>query len=876
MDAITPRRLQRSNSVADFSNNPAIARQDQTFPVATTGQTSVVNGVMFSTPPQISSQPDFSRRRTVPNHEPVNSRTSNENNAILVRPASISTAAVNNQQSFMEAVQHSARPFFNASAPEFTPRQHNLYASEVNNNVQMPTTPDSWIFETNEYNRRGRSRHKPPKLQLMSFDGNPLNWPMFIQNFRVQIHDAVDTDEERIAHLNNCLPTWIRAQMGRLLMHAGLYRQALAELYKRYGSQQVIAKTCSSTLEKLRPFGDDDYKGLSHFSATLNSVVATLQLCGFSAELHSYATVASLLTRISPKLLDRWSIKTWEAQPSVPTLDDFATFIDNACMAEYSKRIGGGPPAPQRAPRATTAAPPMLAKPAVYAIATENECPVCKAKHSLANCKQFQQLKSEKRAEIVRKSSACLRCLNVGHRGNECTREKACGAGGCKKLHHPLLHDAPRLFPAKRSTSDSADNSHEFSSHFTGATLAATVTLLPIVPITLKANGRRVETFAFLDQGSEVTLLKADVAKALRLDGPAFNTSVQTVNGSATQKLVKLPELTATSRDNSASFRLHGAYSIENLIIANKSRSVRNFEKSWSHLKGITFQSPDPGQIAILIGADQPAAIEILEYRKDPLNQRAPRGIRTHFGWCIAGPATENRKSSFSCHRTFLPGNADEDDPLLKAFRQFIAYDAYGENRNRCPPLSAQAARAIEIMTSSIKHVDGHYEVGIPFQDDQPNLPINQKDALRHLFWLEKRLLRDATLCKRYVAGMQETIALGHARKLTSAEVRASTPGRAWYNTHHPVINPKKPEKLRIVFNLAAVFSGVSLNSKLLKGPDLTSSLVGVLMRLRTQPVAVVADIEKMFHQVRVPRRDRDVLRFFWRMPASNDPPGVY
>ena len=58
-------------------------------------------------------------------------------------------------------------------------------------------------------------------------------------------------------------------------------------------------------------------------------------------------------------------------------------------------------------------------------------------------------------------------------------------------------------------------------------------------------------------------------------------------------------------------------------------------------------------------------------------------------------------------------------------------------------------------MTSSIKHVDGHYEVGIPFQDDQPNLPINQKDALRHLFWLEKRLFSEATLYKRYEVGMQ-------------------------------------------------------------------------------------------------------------------------
>ena len=49
-----------------------------------------------------------------------------------------------------------------------------------------------------------------------------------------------------------------------------------------------------------------------------------------------------------------------------------------------------------------------------------------------------------------------------------------------------------------------------------------------------------------------------------------------------------------------------------------------------------------------------------------------------------------------------------------------------------------------------------------------------------------------------------------------------------------------------------------------LQGPDLTNKLVGVLLRLRLHPVAVMADVEAMFHQVRVVRRDQDVLLFLW------------
>ena len=48
------------------------------------------------------------------------------------------------------------------------------------------------------------------------------------------------------------------------------------------------------------------------------------------------------------------------------------------------------------------------------------------------------------------------------------------------------------------------------------------------------------------------------------------------------------------------------------------------------------------------------------------------------------------------------------------------------------------------------------------------------------------------------------------------------------------------------------------------KGPDPTNSLAGVLTRFREDRVAVMADIEAMFYQVRVPDRDSSFLRFLW------------
>ena len=88
---------------------------------------------------------------------------------------------------------------------------------------------------------------------------------------------------------------------------------------------------------------------------------------------------------------------------------------------------------------------------------------------------------------------------------------------------------------------------------------------------------------------------------------------------------------------------------------------------------------------------------------------------------------------------------------------------------------------------------------------------------------------------------------------------------RVWYLPHHGVINPKKPGKeLRVVSDCAAVHKGLSLNQVPMQGPNLVNTLVGALLRFRRESVALVADIESMFHQVYVAPRDRDCLRFLW------------
>ena len=72
-----------------------------------------------------------------------------------------------------------------------------------------------------------------------------------------------------------------------------------------------------------------------------------------------------------------------------------------------------------------------------------------------------------------------------------------------------------------------------------------------------------------------------------------------------------------------------------------------------------------------------------------------------------------------------------------------------------------------------------------------------------------------------------------------------------WYLPHHPVVHPQKPGKVRVEFYCAAKFKGTSLNYQLLQGPDLTNGLLGIIICFHEEPVAMVVDVEGMFHRVR-------------------------
>ena len=179
-------------------------------------------------------------------------------------------------------------------------------------------------------------------------------------------------------------------------------------------------------------------------------------------------------------------------------------------------------------------------------------------------------------------------------------------------------------------------------------------------------------------------------------------------------------------------------------------------------------------------------------------------------------------------------------------------------------------------MLKATTKFDGEkYDVGLLWKNSKPHLPNNYSSAVSQLKSLERRLEKDANLKQRYKETIDVDVQKGFVRILDEAELENTESDLQWYVPHLSVLNPNKPDKVRRVCNAASKFGCVSPNDILMAGPDLLQSLIGIIFRFREKQIALTADVEAMFLQMKVHPTDCKVLRFLWRENHS-DPISLY
>ena len=379
--------------------------------------------------------------------------------------------------------------------------------------------------------------------------------------------------------------------------------------------------------------------------------------------------------------------------------------------------------------------------------------------------------------------------------------------------------------------------------------------------VRVKNSCTSVLTYAFLDNGSNVSFCSERLRTKLGAAGKKMDISVDTMGVPHKMTTYSLKGLVLSDMNGDYSFDLGQVYT-KDIIPANIEHIPQEADLlKWPHLAGISLPQIDSG-IDLLIGNNVADAYSPLEVRIG--SSGAPYASRTRLGWVIWSLIRESDSSLLSTNRgqICVIEQLENDRRLEQMCQKTMNMDFPERTIDDKPEDSLEDKMFRAKVEKSLTLVEGHYQMALPLRDGV-NLPNNKSQAVQRLQSLKRKFEKNPTFLHDYVDFMDTVFDKNYAEQVPVEQLDRYD-GKVWYIPHHGIYHPQKPQKIRVVFDCSARFLGVSLNSVPLQGPDLTSSLVEVLLKFRKEEVAVMADIESMFYQVLVDPADIDCLRFLW------------
>lgn len=676
-----------------------------------------------------------------------------------------------------------------------------------------------------------------PKLEMERFSGSPLTYHYFMRSFEVNVSAKLNDDFQRLNYLISLCDGAAKEAIKPCVMLPNQegYKQALGILRSRYGKPHDVVQAVTKSLcggSRIKP---GDIESLRSLCTEMRRCLFTLEQLGRVVDIESPAYLIRVIERLPLSFQERWAeiadnIISAEGEPS---FRDLLGFVEK--QASVASNLYGQ----------------LASKQARHSVIFENKsnsmmlqqtsfpcCVQCGLDHSLQTCETFLKKQPADRIELLKKKKLCFVCLRANHRAKECRTMKRCSVVGCGKRHHYLIHvDSAELRKVAVSSKCEAvsANKHVF---------------LGCVPVRLVGPSGSVSTYAFIDNGSDTTLIRRDLASKLGCQVNGCMLTVNTVNGSRVVRSGKI-SLRLQPLKEDMEVPIDVAYTVPSLPISVADDFSHVNVQKWPHLKGVEIDTLPDRSVGILIGYDVPEAHSISEQRIGVGKQ--PHAVKSIFGWVLRGPSDT---SVLNCRHVNYVGV--EEESLTETLARFfeVEFKTDGDSEDKAPSLEDR--RAVKIVECSTSLEGNNFVVGLPWRVD-PTFDSNLKAVRYRLMLLRKRLSKDDQLHTMYNAVMKRHLAKGYA----STVDKPNLVGR-WFLPHHPVLNPNKPGKVRVVFDCAATFNGISLNKSLLSGPDIVNDLMGVLMRFRRYSVAICADVEEMFLQVKIPDKDKKYFSFLW------------
>ena len=481
------------------------------------------------------------------------------------------------------------------------------------------------------------------------------------------------------------------------------------------------------------------------------------------------------------------------------------------------------------------------------------QCLYCDDKaHCLDTCHKLSNRPFNERLEFLKSKGLCFGCLKTAHRKANCRNKSTCTV--CNYRHPTVLHitkEATIMTSVESSTSTSETEEPVLNSHVGHVSGEYTFSIIPVC-VRIKGHVKEVQTYAFLDPGSNVTFCSDNLMTQLGGISPNHEKTRIAVDTMGKQQVMDAYSIKGVEISD---LKHQHTITIPQVFTKDKiPTSIQHIPRMedtsvWPHLDDVPLPQIN-ASVDLLIGNNVPDAYSPLEVKTGPSG--SPHACKTRLGWVVWNLTRIKNPTNLQVNQAEVTAisQLQEDEPVDR----FMQKDSNMERRiDDCCEESVEDQGFSQKINESLQLKDGHHKIGLPFTDEPVPLTHNEKQSQR-----------DDHLHTEYASFLDEIIKQEYAEYVTAEDLHRDD-GRLLNSPHYSVHNPNKLDKMRVVFNYASSCCDVSLNQLLHQGPDLTNNLLSVLLKFILCSEAAITDIPSMLYQVQAKRDDVDCLHYVYK-----------
>ncbi|XP_055550466.1 uncharacterized protein LOC129732983 isoform X1 [Wyeomyia smithii] len=621
---------------------------------------------------------------------------------------------------------------------------------------------------------------------LPIFTGNPEDWPLFFSTYKSTTRMCGYTNDENMIRLISCLKGEAFTAVRSYLLYPSTVPKAMDAFKLRFVQPQFIIHSVRDKVLAMPTLKADSIDKTIDFALAVQNFVATIDACGRKEYRRDVSLLSDLVGKLPTSMKLEWA-RYMKGLRKV-NLADFSEWLYNiaadACLVSEPRKIQEtlcyGTRKKTKPFINTHAEQPSLRNedlpgPSKITHKTIGEqkkltmrlCIVCKGNCALLiKCKRFLDLSYDGKWATIHEAKVCRKCLKQ-HKGGCMSKE--CGINGCTFKHHPLLHKELSV-TSSTANNEQANEAQACNTHQGGSSAI----LFRYVPVVVYGDGNSVHCYAFLDDGSSLTLMDQDLAEELNLSGEPNPLCLKWTGGTHRSENNSHKVALDISGLKGKRFHFENVRTVSELQLPPQSLDVKQLQSEYRHLRGVPAQSYRDVRPRLLIGVQHAYATLVRKSREGRVDQ--PIAINTNLGWTIYAGAP-NGQSMSMLHYAYHVKQCNHDDVdkindnMERALKDLFAIESLGVTSSNKEIRSQDDERAIQLLHDLTQFNGKRYETGLLWRNNNVKLPDSKPMALKRMYSMQWRMEKDPDLARILDEKLADYLNKGYIRKLTTAEL---------------------------------------------------------------------------------------------------------